>query len=62
MTWKEFKEYVDDELSEIQKVREDINYDLQNVNIDYIDVFSKGLLSDENKPDVGINNMGLIVF
>ena len=62
MTWKELKKYVDNELTEIQKVRDDITMDLRDVEIDYIDITSQGLFNDKNKPEVGINNLGLIIF
>ena len=62
MTWKEFKDYVEQEMREIKKVRDDITMDLRDVEIDYIDITSQELLNDKNKPEVGINNLGLIIF
>ena len=62
MTWKEFKDYVEQEMREIKKVRDDITMDLRDVEIDYIDITSQGLFNDRNKPEVGINNLGLIIF
>ena len=62
MTWKEFKDYVEQEMREIKKVRDDITMDLRDVEIDYIDITSQELLNAKNKPEVGINNLGLIIF